>query len=135
MGQLTHPVAPEPRGVEEQRLHALHEATSADLGSGEPKRGPKEPQMDLGGGRLAVHHMGAAGVHRLGYWWGDSGERACAAGASIEATQTTYSASQVPQYHAAKKRDLIPGRRGTTLIASLPATWEAGIEEVASPTL
>ena len=76
-------------------MHALHEATSADLGSGEPKRGPKEPQMDLGGGRLAVHHMGAAGVHRLGYWWGDSGERACAAGASIEAIQTTHSACQV----------------------------------------
>ena len=100
MGQFTHPVAPEPRGVEEQRLHALHEATSADLGPGEPKRGPKEPQMDLGGGRLAVHHMGAAGVHRLGYWWGDSGERACAAGASIEAIQTTHSACQVPQYRA-----------------------------------
>ena len=64
---------------EKQRLHALHEATSADLGPGEPKRGSKEPQMDLGGGRLAVHHMGAAGVHRLGYWWGDSGKRACAA--------------------------------------------------------
>ena len=37
--------------------------------------------------------------------------------------------------HAAKKKGLSPGRRGTTLITSLPVTWKAGIEALASPAL
>ena len=52
--------------------------------------------MGLGGGRLATHNMAGAVRHLLGYWWGGSGERDCAAEASTEAVQTLVSARQVP---------------------------------------